>query len=53
MTEEQKQLSPADPKMTARDVKVFYGAKEAIKGVSIDVDMDNVTAFIGDRKSVV
>ncbi|MBB3982485.1 phosphate transport system ATP-binding protein [Sphingobium fontiphilum] len=47
MTEEQKSLMPANPKMSARDVKVFYGAKEAIKGVSIDVDMDNVTAFIG------
>jgi phosphate transport system ATP-binding protein len=47
MTEEQKSLAPADPKMTARDVKVFYGEKQAIKGVSIDVDMDNVTAFIG------
>ncbi|BBD98312.1 phosphate ABC transporter ATP-binding protein [Sphingobium amiense] len=47
MTEEQKALAPADPKMTARDVKVFYGTKQAIKGVSIDVDMDNVTAFIG------
>ena len=47
MTEEQKALAPADPKMTARDVKVFYGPKQAIKGVSIDVDMDNVTAFIG------
>ncbi|KAK0334938.1 hypothetical protein LTR94_014922 [Friedmanniomyces endolithicus] len=33
--------------MTARDVKVFYGEKQAIKGVSIDVDMDHVTAFIG------
>ncbi|MFB0873456.1 MULTISPECIES: phosphate ABC transporter ATP-binding protein PstB [unclassified Sphingobium] len=47
MTEEQKNLAPANPKMTARDVKVFYGPKQAIKGVSIDVDMDNVTAFIG------
>jgi phosphate transport system ATP-binding protein len=37
----------ANPKMTARDVKVFYGEKQAIKGVSIDVDMDHVTAFIG------
>jgi phosphate transport system ATP-binding protein len=35
------------PKMSARDVKVFYGPKEAIKGVSIDIDMDNVVAFIG------
>ncbi|MCP1471180.1 phosphate transport system ATP-binding protein [Sphingobium sp. OAS761] len=47
MTEEQQSLAPANPKMTARDVKVFYGPKEAIKGVSIDVAMDNVTAFIG------
>lgn len=34
-------------KMAARDVHVFYGQKEAIKGVSIDIDMDHVTAFIG------
>ncbi|MDI1296862.1 MAG: phosphate ABC transporter ATP-binding protein PstB [bacterium] len=47
MTEEQHKLMPANPKMTARDVRVFYGQKEAIKGVSIDVDMDHVTAFIG------
>jgi phosphate transport system ATP-binding protein len=35
------------PKMTARDVRVFYGDFEAIKGVSIDVSTDEVTAFIG------
>jgi phosphate transport system ATP-binding protein len=34
-------------KMTARDVSVWYGQKQAINSVSIDVDMDNVTAFIG------
>jgi phosphate transport system ATP-binding protein len=34
-------------KMTARDVDVFYGTKQAIKNVSIDVTQDNVTAFIG------
>ncbi|MFD1951612.1 phosphate ABC transporter ATP-binding protein PstB [Sphingomonas arantia] len=33
--------------MTARDVDVFYGAKQAIKNVSIDVTQENVTAFIG------
>ncbi|WP_284055236.1 phosphate ABC transporter ATP-binding protein PstB [Stakelama marina] len=33
--------------MSARDVNVFYGATHAIKDVSIDVDMENVTAFIG------
>ncbi|MBM7406034.1 phosphate transport system ATP-binding protein [Sphingomonas sp. JUb134] len=37
----------AAPKMSARDVNVFYGDKQAIKDVSIEVDMDRVTAFIG------
>jgi phosphate transport system ATP-binding protein len=35
------------PKMQARDVRVFYGEKEALKGVSIEIDEDRVTAFIG------
>lgn len=35
------------PKMTARDVNVFYGEKQAIKGVSLSVYTDEVTAFIG------
>jgi phosphate transport system ATP-binding protein len=35
------------PKMTARDVSVFYGDKRAIDHVSIDVSQENVTAFIG------
>ncbi|MEZ5710705.1 MAG: phosphate ABC transporter ATP-binding protein PstB [Blastomonas sp.] len=39
--------NPVAHKMSARDVHVFYGEKEAIKGVSIDIDMDNVVAFIG------
>ena len=34
-------------KMSARNVNVFYGAKQAITDVSIDVDRDEVTAFIG------
>jgi phosphate transport system ATP-binding protein len=34
-------------KMTARDIHVFYGAKEALKGVDIDIHEDRVTAFIG------
>ena len=33
--------------MTARDVNVWYGQKQAINSVSIDVDQENVTAFIG------
>lgn len=34
-------------KISARHVSVFYGALQAIKDVSIDVDRDHVTAFIG------
>jgi phosphate transport system ATP-binding protein len=37
----------AGPKMTACDVDVFYGEKQAIKNVSIDVFTEYVTAFIG------
>ncbi|HWK35973.1 phosphate ABC transporter ATP-binding protein PstB [Sphingomonas sp.] len=33
--------------MAARNVSVFYGAKQAVNDVSIDVSMDEVTAFIG------
>ena len=36
-----------DAKMRTRDVSVFYGDKKAIDDVSIDVDQENVTAFIG------
>jgi phosphate transport system ATP-binding protein len=35
------------PKMRARDVNVWYGDKQAIKQVSIDVRPEHVTAFIG------
>lgn len=37
----------AAPKISARHVSVHYGRKQAIDNVSIDVDMENVTAFIG------
>jgi len=36
-----------DYKMSARGVSVFYGDKQAIDGVSIDIDREHVTAFIG------
>jgi len=36
-----------EAKMRARDVNVFYGDKQAIKDVSIDIFDDRVTAFIG------
>ena len=35
------------PKMVAQNIHVFYGDKQALKGVSIDIDEDRVTAFIG------
>ncbi|WP_294236050.1 phosphate ABC transporter ATP-binding protein PstB [uncultured Sphingomonas sp.] len=35
------------PKISARNVSVSYGAKQAIRDISIDVDMDHVIAFIG------
>jgi phosphate transport system ATP-binding protein len=39
--------SGREPKMRARDIDVFYGDKQALKGVSIDIHDDRVTAFIG------
>ena len=35
------------PKMRTRDVDVFYGDKQALKHVSIEIHEDRVTAFIG------
>jgi phosphate transport system ATP-binding protein len=34
-------------KITAHHVNVFYGEKQAIRNVSIDIDQEDVTAFIG------
>src|SRR5687768_9124791 len=36
-----------DVKMRARDVSIYYGAKQAIDDVSIDIPSEYVTAFIG------
>ncbi|MEA3058334.1 MAG: phosphate transport system ATP-binding protein [Sphingomonadales bacterium] len=36
-----------EPKMRAADVSAFYGDKQALKDVSIDIHQDRVTAFIG------
>jgi phosphate transport system ATP-binding protein len=41
------EASGREPKMRARDVDVFYGDKQALKAVSIDIHEDRVTAFIG------
>jgi phosphate transport system ATP-binding protein len=35
------------PKMCARDVSVFFGSKQALKNVSIDIPENQVTALIG------
>jgi phosphate transport system ATP-binding protein len=35
------------PKISARNVNVYYGAKKAIDDVSIDINAGVVTAFIG------
>ncbi len=40
-------MSNKPPKMTASHVSVHYGAKRAIDDVSIDIDQDEVVAFIG------
>jgi phosphate transport system ATP-binding protein len=34
-------------KISARDVNVFYGAKQAIENVSVDIATEHVTSFIG------
>src|SRR6185503_18945914 len=39
--------SNRDAKMKARDINVFYGDKQAIKDVSINIYDDLVTSFIG------
>jgi len=40
-------LDPADAKISARDVSVYYGDKRAIDSVSIDIATKYVTSFIG------
>ncbi|MGP1394100.1 MAG: phosphate ABC transporter ATP-binding protein PstB [Inquilinaceae bacterium] len=39
--------SPAQAKMTSRDVKVFYGDKQALNGITIDVLRNEVLSLIG------
>ena len=40
-------VSLAVPKISARDVQVYYGETHAIKDVSIDIRPQSVTSFIG------
>ena len=39
--------APGKPKIQARGVEVFYGEKQALFGVSIDIPQHQVTSFIG------
>src|SRR5579864_8181152 len=41
------QATVEDPVFSCRDVRVFYDAKEALKGVTIDVGRRQVLAMIG------
>jgi phosphate transport system ATP-binding protein len=46
--EQEQNINPGrEPKMCADAVDVFYGDKQALKGVSINIYEDLVTAFIG------
>ena len=40
-------VTVADPRMTCRNVDVWYGAKQAIKGVSLDLGKNEVLSMIG------
>ena len=47
MTVIHENLEATEAKMRAHDVNVFYGSKQAIDSVSIDIPQKYVTAFIG------
>ena len=47
MAEKQMVEGQAEIKFVTRDVHVFYGEKEAIKGVDLDIYNNEVTALIG------
>ena len=47
MTVVHENLEATEAKMRAHDVNVFYGSKQAIDSVSIDIPQKYVTAFIG------
>ena len=47
MTVVHDNLEDTEAKMRAHDVNVFYGSKQAIDSVSIDIPQKYVTAFIG------
>jgi phosphate transport system ATP-binding protein len=40
-------LEPGQTRVAARDVRVFYGAKQALFGIDLDIAANQVTALIG------
>ena len=42
-----RNVSMTDIKISAKDVQVYYGDKQAIKDVSVEIEDKRVTAFIG------
>ena len=36
-----------DPVVSARDVNVFYGEKQALRNISVDIERGKITSFIG------
>ena len=47
MTSDVAETSAKPPIMTARNVDVFYGKKQAIDNVSLDIPENQITALIG------
>jgi phosphate transport system ATP-binding protein len=41
------QGAPAEPKIRAEGIRFFYGSFEALKGITIDIPKNKITAFIG------
>jgi phosphate transport system ATP-binding protein len=39
--------APSSGKITAQDISVFYGEKQAIHGINLTIEANSVTAFIG------
>ncbi len=46
-TELETMTETRKPKMIAKDVHVFYGTNHALKGISLNLNQDEVTALIG------
>ena len=44
---EEQKLSAAQPKLSATDLNFFYGSFQALRGISMQIYSNRVTAFIG------